>query len=205
MPAGKTSLPDYELDDRLELTSLPQVRALADPLRDSLLDLLLERAATVSELAVAVQRPKGTVAYHMKVLLEAGLVKVVRSRRVRAVQEHYYGRTARIISVGPLKAQDERGETLTGNYLVTAAEESAAAHADDDLSAIIRYARVPREHLRGFRQRMFDLADEFSRLPRAGEQTYAFVAGLYPTEHPQLPEPDPEEEEPPPPQPPRAT
>jgi len=190
MPAGKTSVPDYELDDRLELNTLSQVRALADPLRDSVLDLLLERAATVSELAAALQRPKGTVAYHVKVLREAGLVKVVRSRRVRAVQESYYGRTARIVSVGPVKAQNERGEPLTGNYLVKAARESAAAHADDDLSAIIRYARIPREHVRTFRRRMFELADEFSRLPRDGERTYAFVAGLYPAEHPQLPEPE---------------
>lgn len=62
MKAGKAPIPDYELDDCMELTALAQVRAVAEPLRDSILDLLLERAATVSELAAALERPKGTVA-----------------------------------------------------------------------------------------------------------------------------------------------
>jgi DNA-binding transcriptional ArsR family regulator len=182
--------PDYELDERMELSTLAQVRALAEPLRDAILDLLLERACSVSELATALERPKGTVAYHVKVLQDAGLVKVVRTRRVRAVEERFYGRTARIQYVGPLKALDESGEPICANYLVDAARESEPAHATDDLSAIMRHARVPREHLREFRQRMFDLADEFSRLPRGGEEVFGFVAGLYPTQHAHLPEPE---------------
>ncbi len=189
MPPGKPALPDYELDDRMELTTIAQVRAIAEPLRDTILELVLDRAATVSELARALDRPKGTVAYHVKVLLGAGLVKVVRTRRVRAVEERYYRRTARLHYVGPLRAVDSSGRPLMDNYLVTAARESAAAHADDDLSAIMRHARVPRQQLREFRRRMFDLADEFSRLPRGGDQSWGFVAGLYPTEHPSLPSP----------------
>jgi DNA-binding transcriptional ArsR family regulator len=45
-----------------------------------------ERAepATITELAVAVERPKSTLAHHVKVLTEAGLVRVTRTRRVRA-------------------------------------------------------------------------------------------------------------------------
>jgi DNA-binding transcriptional ArsR family regulator len=194
MPQGKPSLPDYELDDRMELDTIAQVRAIAEPLRGTILGLLLDRAATISELAIALDRPKGTIAYHVKVLLEADLVKVVRTRRVRAVEERYYGRTARLQYVGPLRAVDDSGRPLMDNYLVDAARESAAAHADDSLSAIMRHARIPRENLREFRKRMFDLADEFSRLPRGGEQAWGFVAGLYPTEHPTLPE-LPEEDE----------
>lgn len=189
MTDGKTSL-DYELAARMELTTIPQVRAVAEPLRESLLDLLLERAATVTELAQAVGRPKGTVAYHVKVLVAAGLVQAVRTRRVRAVTETYYGRTARLFFVGTLKAVDESGRPLHSNYLATAASESAQAHADDTLTAILRHAAIPREHLVEFRRRLLDLADQFSSLPRGGSQMFGFVAGLYPTEHPQLPEPE---------------
>jgi DNA-binding transcriptional ArsR family regulator len=185
---GKDGL-DYELDDRMELTTIAQVRAIADPLREAVLDLLLERAATITELATALGRPKGTVAYHVKLLTEAGITTVVRTRRVRAVTESYYGRTARLHFVGELKALDEAGRPIGGNYLVTAARESERAHLDDELSAILRYARIPRVQLREFRRRMLDLADEFSRLPRGGEQSYGFVAALYPTEHPHLPDP----------------
>jgi hypothetical protein len=33
------------------------------------------------------------------------------------------------------------------------------------------------------------LTHEFMRLPRSGETVFGFVAGLYPTEYPTLPEP----------------
>src|SRR6266571_824437 len=93
-------IPDYELVERLEVTTPAQLRAMADPLRGTILDLLLERAATVAELAAAVHRPKSTVAHHVKVLVEAGMLRVVRTRRVRAIEERYYGRTARMFYVG---------------------------------------------------------------------------------------------------------
>ena len=73
---------------------------MSDSLRGTLLELVLERAATVGELAAAVGRPKSSVAHHVGVLVDAGLLKVVRTRRVRAIDERFYGRTARIFYVG---------------------------------------------------------------------------------------------------------
>src|ERR687898_2343367 len=98
--SGNTPVPDYDLDETAELTTAAQVRAISDPLRTTILGLLHERAATVTELASAVKRPKSTVAHHVKVLTEAGLLRVVRTRRVRAIDERYYGRTARMFYVG---------------------------------------------------------------------------------------------------------
>src|SRR6476659_4210092 len=97
--AGKPSPPDYDLADRIALTEPAQVKALSSPARTTILGLLHERAATVSELAAALERPKSTVAHHVKVLNEAGLVRVVRTRRVRAIEERFYGRTARMFYV----------------------------------------------------------------------------------------------------------
>ena len=48
--------PDYELADRMVLTSPSQVKAIGHPLRTTILQLLHERAATVTELATAVVR-----------------------------------------------------------------------------------------------------------------------------------------------------
>ena len=44
-------VPDYDLEDTVELTTAEQVRAISDPLRTTILGLLHERAATVTELA----------------------------------------------------------------------------------------------------------------------------------------------------------
>jgi DNA-binding transcriptional ArsR family regulator len=178
--------PDYDLEDLRIVSSPRELRAMADPLRGTLLDLLLERAATVGELAVAVGRPKSTVAHHVGVLADAGMLKVVRTRRVRAIDERFYGRTARIFYVGAIRPEQAR---ILSNYLAVAATESVPAQEADDLRAILRHVRIPRERAAEFWERVFELTDEFTRLPRSGETVYGFVAGLYPTTYPTLPGP----------------
>src|SRR5215216_2406213 len=101
-------IPDYDLEEMIVVTAPEQLRALADPLHGTLLELLLERAATVTELARAVDRPKSTVAYHVNLLLDAGLLRVVRTRRVRAIEERYYGRVARMFYIGVLHRPEDR-------------------------------------------------------------------------------------------------
>ena len=43
-----------------------------------------------------------------------------------------------------------------------------------------------------FWRRVEEVVREFSELPREGDEVYGFAAGLYPTDHPALPEPGPE-------------
>jgi DNA-binding transcriptional ArsR family regulator len=182
-------VPDYELDDMLVVTAPAQLRAMADPLRGTLLDLLLERAATVTELAKAVDRPKSTVAYHVNLLLETQLLKIVGTRRVRAIEERFYGRVARTYYVGALSRQEDKQVVAAMNGLAEATAESAAAHAADDLRCTLVHARIAREDVRAFWAEVQELARRFAQIPRAGDQVYGFVAGLYPTDAPTLPDP----------------
>jgi DNA-binding transcriptional ArsR family regulator len=184
MSSNDDRVPDYDLDDLRIVSSPRELRAMASPLRSTLLDLLLERAATVRELAAAVARPKSTVAHHVDVLMDAGMLKVVRTRRVRAIDERFYGRTARLFYVGAVPPEQAR---MLDNHLSVAAAESAPAHEADDLRAIIRHARIPRERAAEFWERVFELTHEFTQLPRSGQTVYGFVAGLYPTRYPTLP------------------
>jgi DNA-binding transcriptional ArsR family regulator len=183
-------IPDYDLDDMLVVTAPEQLRALADPLRGTLLELLLERAATVTELAEAVDRPKGTVAYHVSLLVDVGLLRVVRSRRVRAIEERYYGRVARTYYIGVLSRPEDKRVVAALNGLATATAESAAAHAADELRCTLVHARIPIEEVRAFWAQVQELARRFAQIPRAGDQVYGFVAGLYPTNAPTLPDAD---------------
>lgn len=188
-------IPDYELADQLVVNEPAQLRALADPLRATILELLLERAATVAELAAAVGRPKSTVAHHVNVLLSAGMLRVVGTRRVRAIDERYYGRTARTFYVGVVDRPGEDPTTVHANALSVAAAESLPAHEVDDLRTVANHARIPKAQAAEFWERVLALAREFAQLPRHGDTMYGFVAGLYPTEFPTLPDPDPEPEE----------
>jgi DNA-binding transcriptional ArsR family regulator len=183
--------PDYDLEDVRVVSSPQELRAMAHQIRSTILELLLERAATVGEMAAAIRRPHSTVAYHVGVLVEAGMLVVVRTRKVRAIDERFYGRTARIFYVGAIEPKQV---SELSNLLSVAATESSPAHEADDLRAIVRHSRIPKEQAADFWRRVFALTDEFMQLPRSGETVYGFVAGLYPTEYPTLPpsEADPE-------------
>ncbi|NUO35490.1 MAG: winged helix-turn-helix transcriptional regulator, partial [Dermatophilaceae bacterium] len=189
MSINSVGTPDYELLDTVEVTTPAQLRAIADPLRSSLLDLTLERAATVSELATAVGRPKSTVAHHVGVLVDAGMLRVVRTRRVRAIDERFYGRTGRTINVGVARHPGDPTTPVCVNSLSVAAAESVPAHEDDTLYSTLRHVRIPRESASEFWRRVEGLVREFTSLPREGETVYGFAVGLYPTDQPVLPDP----------------
>lgn len=182
-----SQIPDYDLADRIVITTPAELRAISDPLRSLVLDLLLERAATVSELAAAIGRPKSTVAHHVQVLVEVGMLRVVRTRRVRAIDERFYGRTARTFFVGMVSPADVNPPPWS-NDLADAAQESMPAYAADRMYALRRHARISRSQAREFWERIFAVVDDFAQLPRDGEEVYGFVVGMYPTDHPTLPE-----------------
>jgi DNA-binding transcriptional ArsR family regulator len=186
--SGNPIPPDYALADRLALTTAPQVRAISNPLRTTILGLLHERAATVTELAGAVDRPKSTVAHHVKVLAEAGLVRVVRTRRVRAIEERFYGRTARMFYVAVERRGDGADLPTDFNDFEVAARESQQAFQDRQLWGFIRHARLSEERATEFWDRIAALVREFDELPRSGETVYGFAVGIYPTDHPMLPD-----------------
>ena len=93
---SKSPVPDYDLDDRMELASAVQVRAIGHPLRTTILGLLHERAATVTRWPRPSDGRRAPSRITSTCCQTAGLVRVVRTRRVRAIDERYYGRTARM-------------------------------------------------------------------------------------------------------------
>lgn len=184
---GNSSSPDYDLADRIALTTPSQVKAIGHPLRTAVLSLLHERAATVTELAVALERPKSTVAHHVKVLAETGLVRVVRTRKVRAIEERFYGRTARMFYVGVERSSEGDALPRDFNDFEVAARESAVAYLGGKLWGFIRHARISEGQASEFWERMAELVAEFDQLPRSGDTVYGFAVGVYPTDHPTLP------------------
>jgi DNA-binding transcriptional ArsR family regulator len=188
MTIPNVSPPDYDLADRIALTTPSQVKALSHAIRTTILGLLHERAATVTELAVALERPKSTIAHHVKVLADAGLVQVVRTRRVRAIEERFYGRTARMFYIGIERGPEVDEMPRDFNDFEVAAGESAAAFRDGKLWGFLRHARISEAQASEFWQRMAELVTEFDQLPRSGETMYGFAVGVYTTDQPTLPD-----------------
>lgn len=189
--AGGASAPDYDLADALTISDSSQYRALFEDTRQQIVGALLERAATTTELAEMLGRPKGTIGHHLKVLEDAGLVHVVRTKRVRALEAKYYGRTARVFYF-------QRIEDAVGaapRVLHHAAEEVATALARPgadagepfSLDVNRRDVRVSAARAAEFSERLGDLMLEFADQPREGDTTYALVYAVFPTDRPALP------------------
>src|SRR5215471_13248448 len=117
--------PDYEAPDTLVVSEPDQLRALADDVRTAIVALLRERARSTQQLSRDLGIPKGTVGHHLKVLERAGLIRVVRTRQVRAVTEKFYGRTARLFLFRTEDPAEERA--LGATMLRQAASEAERA------------------------------------------------------------------------------
>jgi DNA-binding transcriptional ArsR family regulator len=178
-------VPDYDLAKSVTADTPRQLKAIAEPVRGQILDLVLERAASVTELAAALDRPKSSIAYHVDVLVDAGLLQVVRTRRVRAIEERFYGRTGRTIIFG----DHTTPEGAVRQSFLAEALAQAAVSEPGRLRSTMRHARIPDDRADEFFARVVELAEEFTEFPRDGDIVFGFVAAVYPTDHPVLPEP----------------
>ncbi|MDX1467787.1 MAG: winged helix-turn-helix domain-containing protein [Acidimicrobiia bacterium] len=184
--------PDYELDDQLVIEDPAQLKAIFEDTRIKIVDLLLERAATIKELSDALGRPKGTIGHHVSVLEENGLIKVVRTKMIRAIEAKYYGRTARTYVIAPATDDDESLAMAPGYFFRTALSEYEDAvrrghHSEEQgWLSTLRYARIPDGRAVEWASRLAELAQEFTGETRGGETTYGLVLGLYPTDRPHL-------------------
>jgi DNA-binding transcriptional ArsR family regulator len=172
--------PDYELDDYVTAETPDQIKALGDATRTTILAMLLDRAATTTHLAAALGKPKGTVGYHLNVLESAGLIRVVRTAKVRAMTEKYYGRVGRTILYQGVPG----GSKL---FMLQQAMDEAVIEEGAPLPMFtLRHVRVSQEHAVEFAAQVIELSEEFLSLPRAGATVWGFVAGVFPTDQPVL-------------------
>ncbi len=183
--------PDYELEEVLKVREPKQFQAIGDPTRQRIISLLSEKAATTSQLAQALSQSKGNVGYHLKVLESAGLIRIVRTRQVRAITEKYYGRTARLFEF--MHGEGDLVSEPTFHFLRQAMNEYVAPESEDSEEwaadfMTLRHARVPASKVEEFLRRLLELADEFADLESVpGERVYGLIAGTYLTDLPELP------------------
>jgi DNA-binding MarR family transcriptional regulator len=141
--------------------------------------ILRERAASITELANALSCPKGTVGHHVKVLERAGLIRVVRTRKVRALTEKYYGRVARLFV---LRSDESLPEELTGSFgsmmLRQAADEVLASRPAKDQSALL-HARLVEKDIVRFQRRLNRLVADFQRAEDPDGDMHALTFALF--------------------------
>ena len=176
----KLPTPDYEADDVLVVRESEQLRALGDDLRAEIVVLLRERAHSTTELAEKLGLPKGTVGHHVKVLEKAGLIRVVRTRQVRALTEKLYGRTARLFLFK--SSDDADGEdvrNVAAASLRTAVEEMLPLDDDDRTTFAVLRVRLTDADARRFVRRLDKLTDDFLAADDPDGEPYGLAEAMF--------------------------
>jgi DNA-binding transcriptional ArsR family regulator len=165
----------YDAPDILVVDEPDQLRALADDLRGRMVSLLRERAWSTQQLARELSIPKGTIGHHLKVLERAGLIRVVHTRRVRAVTEKFYGRAARLFLFKPEDPADSRA--LGAATLRDAAFQLERAPEGAGWGLVV--ARLDAKAVARFDRRLKKLIDDFVAADAAGGTPHRLVVGFW--------------------------
>ena len=172
--------PDYELDDVLIVEDPKQLRALAEDSRARIVTLLRERAASTTELATALGSPKGTVGHHLKVLETAGLIRVVRTRKVRALTEKFYGRVARLFVLKSDESlpEDLRGGAISALMLRRAADDLIAAGDEQETAGLVNIRLADKDRVR-FERRLNKLVADYQAAEDPSGERHVLAYALY--------------------------
>ena len=130
---------------------------------------------SVTELAERRRTAQGHVAYHVDVLVDAGLLQVVRTRKVRAIDERFYGRVARTI-VFPQRTTARSPSCATSSPRST----SPGWPTMLSLGFHVPPRPHPRERAAEFAARLEAFALEFIGEPRGGDVEYGLYLGAVP-------------------------
>ncbi len=116
--AGKLEIDrSWEPEDMYTMTSLEQVKVVADPLRVSILEALCLEAKTTKQVAELLGEKPTRLYHHVDALSEAGLIRLVDTRQVRGTVEKYFRAVGRAFRADPgifrqADAGDEQNQAL---------------------------------------------------------------------------------------------
>jgi DNA-binding transcriptional ArsR family regulator len=203
----------FEPADSLLVTDMAALRIISDKLRAQIIDLLRAGPHTVKQLAGALNLPPKKLYYHINLLEQHGLIRVVQTRLTSGIVEKTYRATAHIFlfdqsvfaatnspddaSLNPMltmmfEATKNQLEQSMQDGLV---DESGAA-AQRRLLTAWNLSRLSPAQAEDFYARLEALLNEFGALDEADDerQAYRLFATLFPVRCHARPAPQTDEE-----------
>jgi DNA-binding transcriptional ArsR family regulator len=150
---------------RLIVSDPQQVKAFTDPLRIRVLDVLTRREATNQQLAETLGEPQAKVLYHIRFLLDVGLIRLVNQQIKGGNVEKYYRAVARMFSLRPSgeDATVDRASAAAAAFAVVQQEIEASeiAWPDQPVAWERRRVRLPPQRADEFSARFLALVAEY--------------------------------------------
>ena len=133
------------------------------------------RAWSTQELARELGLPKGTVGHHLKVLEGAGLIRVVRTRQVRAVTEKFYGRVAKLFL---FELEDPAESRAFGAGTLRQAAYEIERAPEGAMWGLVR-TNLSAADVRRFARRVDRLVEDFQGAEAAGGTPFRLAVGFW--------------------------
>ncbi|MFN8494919.1 MAG: helix-turn-helix domain-containing protein [Caldilineaceae bacterium] len=187
--------------ESIVVTNLETLKVVSDALRSRIIDLLRAAPQTVKQLAAALNLPQKKLYYHINLLEQHELIRVVGTRIVSGIIEKTYRATAYLFlfdqEVFASSAEDDSslpaGKALlfeaTKNQLAQSIEDKLVDLEEDvvpqhRLLASWNMARMTPEQAQDFYARLEALIDEFETMQQdqadANIQSYRLFLTLFP-------------------------
>jgi|SRR5437660_4969464 len=172
-----------ELPVRLQVNTVQQFKAMGDPLRWRILNLIQHQPYTAKQIAERLKASPGTIGHHLQVLEASGLAQVVARRLIHGIVAKYYTRTARIFQLD--FPTEVTGNTSTSLKIMTDARDEMAEAIETEgenavLSDGLPHMRLSPEQAKIYKERISALIDDFLREPPAPDgQVYGLYTVLF--------------------------
>ncbi len=157
-----------ELPATLTINTAQQFKALGDPTRSLILDIIKHQPATAKYIGERLKIPPGTIGHHLQVLEAAGLAQVVARRLVHGIVAKYYTRTARLF-LFDFPPEVTTGTSTALRFITEARDQLAEAllseQGKDTCKTAFPHARLSPERAEAYNKRLFELIYEFSTEP----------------------------------------
>lgn len=172
-------VPVDDLPETFHVTNDEQLRAVSNLTRHRIMAVLRFEPATITHIAERLGLAKGSSSYHVRLLERAGLIKVVRTRKVRGVTERYYAMAARSIVL------PHPGEGAPDVLMRHAVADLEAAPLEQERHVRMAHLRLTEEQFAELGARLQALADEYQQLSDPSLPDASLVFALF---HPARPE-----------------
>lgn len=160
--------------DELVLETPEQMRALAHPLRQRILNLVTDAPYTNKQLATILHVSPPRLHFHVRELLSAGMIEIVAEQPKGGVIEKYYRAVARVLRLSANARQVVSGEELMETTLDAVRQEFVHANTyfgeDMPVQFVHELVRFPKdrldrvqEHLQAIRSEVYQAMEDPER------------------------------------------
>jgi DNA-binding transcriptional ArsR family regulator len=168
----------------LRVTSEQQFKALGDPIRGRILQMVHFRPSTAKQIATALGASPGAIGHHLRVLEDAGFVQVVARRLINNLTiAKYYARTAATFVFD--FRRELTGDTPTELVLLDQARDELLAalplvHEGALLDAWFPHRQLSPGRMRLYLERIVQLVSDFlSEAPDPDGHVYSLFITTY--------------------------